>query len=346
MRNEAVYDAIARLRETGRPGLLATVVAIRGSSPGALGSKMLLTPEGQTVGTVGGGCIDGQVWAEMRDVLLSDAPRTITVDLTERDDPEHGLICGGRVDVFLEPVLTTHLVICGSGHIAHALARLAAPLDFKLTVLDDRPQFLSAERFPGATLLLGEFEETLARWRAPLGAFVAVVTRGHRHDQACLEWALRQDSPRYVGLVGSRAKIRKLLLRAREEGFTDEQLERVRSPIGLDIGAVTVEEIAVSVAAELVAVRRRGLEASRDLRVPGRVDARKASLPPPTKLPPRRPAAPPAASDAADRAPGEAEHRAADGVGDAPATDAPSTDAPSTDALSAPPRVRVEDARA
>lgn len=295
MRNEAVYDAIARLRETGQAGVLATVVSIKGSSPGALGSKMLLTPEGEAVGTVGGGCIDGQVWAEMRDVLLSERPRTITVDLTERDDPEHGLICGGRVDVFLEPIQTTHLVICGSGHIAHALARLAAPLDFKVTVMDDRPQFLSAERFPGANLILGEFDDVLARYRAPLGAFVAVVTRGHKHDQACLEWALRQDSPRYVGLVGSRAKIRKVLLRAREQGLTDAQLERVRSPIGLDIGAVTVEEIAVSVAAELVAVRRRGLEASRDLRVPGRVDPRKATLPPATKLPPpRRPVVEPA----------------------------------------------------
>ncbi|MBX3470633.1 MAG: XdhC family protein [Planctomycetes bacterium] len=288
MRNEAVYDAIARLRESGRAGLLATVVAIRGSSPGALGSKMLLTEDGQAVGTVGGGCIDGQVWAEMPDVLATERPRQITVDLTEQDDPEHGLICGGRVDVFLEPILTTHLVICGSGHIALALARLAAPLDFRVTVLDDRPQFLNAERFPGARLILGEFDDTLARWRAPRGAFVAVVTRGHRHDQACLEWALRQDAPRYVGLVGSRAKIRKLLLRARERGLPEEQLEAVRAPIGLDIGSVTVEEIALSVAAELVAVRRRGPGASRDLRDPGRVDPRQAALPPATKLPPRR----------------------------------------------------------
>lgn len=288
MRDEAVYDAIHRLRQSGKAGILATVVAVKGSSPGALGSKMLLTEDGEAVGTVGGGCIDGQVWAELPDVVASEQARTITVDLTERDDPEHGLICGGRVDVFLEPILTTHLVICGSGHIAHALARLAAPLDFKVTVLDDRPQFLNAERFPGAALVLGEFEETLARHRAPRGAFVAIVTRGHRHDQECLEWALRQDAPRYVGLVGSRAKIRKILLRAREQGFSEEQLERIRSPIGLDIGAITVEEIAVSIAAELVAVRRRGIEASRDLRCPGRVDPRQSALPPATKLPPRR----------------------------------------------------------
>lgn len=291
MRDEAVYDAIQRLRQTGQPGVLATVVAIRGSSPGALGAKMLVTLDGKAVGTVGGGCIDGQVFAEARGVIAEETPRTLTVDLTEKDDPEHGLICGGRVDVFLEPIVTTHLVICGSGHIALALARLAVPLDFQVTVLDDRPQFLNPERFPGCALRLAPFEETLSSWKAPHGAFVAVVTRGHRHDQECLEWALAQET-RYVGLVGSRAKIRKILLRAREKGFDEAALQRIRSPIGLDIGAVTVEEIAVSIAAELVAVRRRGIEATRELKNPGRVDPRLAGLPPATQLPPRREATP------------------------------------------------------
>ncbi len=288
MRNEAVYDAIQRLRESGVPGVLATVTAIRGSSPGALGSKMLVTRDGQTVGTVGGGCVDGQVYAELDEVLATETPRSLTIDLSESDDPEHGLICGGRVEVFLEPIVTTHLVICGSGHIAHALARLALPLDFRVTVLDDRARFLNEERFPGCALHLGEFEDLLQQVSAPEGAFFAVVTRGHRYDQECLEWALRQARPRYVGLVGSFAKIRKILLRARDKGYDEEALSRVRAPIGLDIGAVTVEEIALAVAAELVAVRRRGPEASRDLRVPGRVDPRKAKLPPPTELPPRR----------------------------------------------------------
>lgn len=288
MRNEAVYDAIQRLRESGRPGVLATLVGVKGSSPGAIGSKMLVTPDGEVSGTIGGGCVDGMVWAEMKEVLASEAPRTITVDLTEKDDPEHGLICGGRVEVFLEPILTTNLVICGAGHIGQALARLALPLDYKVTVIDDREQFLSAERFPGCARLLEEFPRALAGFRAPHGSFVAVVTRGHRYDQECLEWALAQDGVRYVGLVGSRVKIQKILLRARERGFSEAVLEKVRAPIGLDVGAVTVEEIAVAIAAELVAVRRRGPEVSRELANPGRVDPRRAKLPPATKLPPRR----------------------------------------------------------
>ncbi|MEZ6188866.1 MAG: XdhC/CoxI family protein [Planctomycetota bacterium] len=288
MRNEAVYDALQRLRESGQPAVLATVVSIRGSSPGAVGSKMLVTRDGQAVGTVGGGCVDGMVYGELAEVLAEDRPRTITVDLTENDDPEHGLICGGRVEVFLEPIVTTHLVICGSGHIAHALARMAPGLDFKVTVLDDREQFLNAERFPEATRKVGAFEDLLQAYRAPHGAFICVVTRGHRYDQQCLEWALAQDEPRYVGLVGSRAKIRKILLRAREEGHSEDLLRRVRAPIGLDLGSVTIDEIAVSIAAELIAVRRRGVGVSRDLREPGKVDPRKAKLPPATELPPPR----------------------------------------------------------
>jgi len=303
VRNQAVYEAIVALRDSGGAGVVATVVGVKGSSPGALGAKMLVTRDGATVGTVGGGCIDGQVYAEMADVLRAERPARITVDLTENDDPDHGLICGGRVELFLEPIVTTPLVVCGSGHIALELARLAGPLGFAVTVLDDRDAFLNAERFPGCRRLVGPWDDLLASTQAPPGAFFAVVTRGHRFDQECLEWALRQPEPRYVGLIGSRAKIRKVLLRARERGFADAELERVRAPIGLDVGAVTVEEIAVAVAAELIAVRRRGPEASRDLRVPGRVDPRKANLPPATALPPRRAAAPP--EDAEVAAPSE-----------------------------------------
>jgi len=278
MRNEDVYQAIQRLRETGVPGVVATVVAVRGSSPGALGAKMLVSMDGKTVGTVGGGCVDGQVYAEMRKVLEDERPRTFVADLTESDDPDHGLICGGRVEVFLEPVVTTHLIVCGSGHIAHALAPLAEQLDFSVTVMDDRPQFLNSTRYPEARLLLGEFGELLTTFQAPVGSFFAIVTRGHKYDEECLEWALRQQRPRYVGLVGSRKKIKSILGRLREKGFSEAELARVRSPIGLDIGAVTVEEIAVSVAAELIAVRRRGLGASRDLREPGELTAREAKL--------------------------------------------------------------------
>jgi len=287
VRNAEVYEGIAELRRDGVPGVLATVTAIRGSSPGALGAKMLIARDGRTWGTVGGGCVDGQVYAELERVIASEKPTTFVLDLTEDDDPEQGLICGGRVEVFLEPIVTTKLYICGSGHIAHALAPLAQKLDFEVTVMDDRAQFLNAERYPGCELLLGEFEELLSQTKAAAHAFFAVVTRGHRYDQECLEWALAQDSPRYVGLVGSRKKIHTIVQRAAEKGFDPAQLEGIRSPIGLDIGSVTVDEIAVSIAAELIAVRRRGPTSSRDLRNPGELDERAQKLaraPSPTRV--------------------------------------------------------------
>ncbi|MEZ0227052.1 MAG: XdhC family protein [Planctomycetota bacterium] len=265
MRQREVYEAIQRLVASGEPGVLATVVRVRGSAPGSLGSKMLLLATGETVGTVGGGCVDGQVFAEARKVFEDELPRTITVDLTGVDAPdEHQLICGGKVDVFLEPLVTPQLYICGSGHIAHALARLALPLDFKVTVIDDRAQFNNPARFPGCERIVAPFGETLAALRAKAPAYVCVITRGHAQDQECLEWALAQDA-RYVGLVGSKVKIKTIVERAAAKGFPSDRLDRIRAPIGLDLGAVTVEEIAVAIAAELVAARRLGAGVSRAL---------------------------------------------------------------------------------
>ncbi len=285
MRQREVYEAIHRLDQAGEPAVLATVVRVRGSAPGSLGSKMLITGAGQMIGTVGGGCIDGQVFEEARKVFEDELPRTLTVDLTGVDAPdEHQLICGGKVDVFLEPLISPHLYICGSGHIAMALARLALPLDWKVTVLDDRERWNNAARFPGCERIVAPFQDTLAKLRARAPAYVCIVTRGHAQDQECLEWALAQDA-RYVGLVGSKVKIRKVLERAADKGFPHDRLERVRAPIGLSIGAVTVEEIALATVAELLAVRRLGPHVSRDLapREPSEIE--KAPCPNPTHPP-------------------------------------------------------------
>jgi xanthine dehydrogenase accessory factor len=265
VRHREVYEAIRKCDEAGEPCVLATVVRVRGSAPGSLGSKMLVTGSGQMIGTVGGGCVDGQVFAEAKKVFEDELPRTVTVDLTGVDAPdEHQLICGGKVDVFLEPLVSPHLYICGSGHIAFALAPLVLPLGFRVTVIDDRAQFNNPARFPGCERIVAPFGETLGKLRARAPAYVCVVTRGHAQDQECLEWALAQDA-RYVGLVGSRVKIRTILERAVAKGFPQDRLDRVRAPIGLDIGAVTVEEIALSIASELVLARRRGMGFSRGI---------------------------------------------------------------------------------
>lgn len=265
MRNEAVYGAIDELRVNGGAGVVATVVAVRGSSPASLGSKMLIIDGGAAVGTVGGGCVDGQVWAAAREVLLRGVPQSLEVDLTDQeDDPNHGLICGGRVTLFLEPLLCNRVYVCGAGHVGEALCRLLRPLDFSAVVIDDRESFASAERFPHAQCVVENFDVALSGLEPEPDASIVIVTRGHRYDEVCLRWALGKKV-RYVGLIGSRVKVTKLVARLRDEGVESERLRSIRAPIGLDIGSVTVEEIALSIAAELVAVRRLGSDRPREL---------------------------------------------------------------------------------
>lgn len=270
MRNEEVYVGIEALRRRGGRGVLATITQIRGSSPASLGAKMLIV-EGQNkaLGTVGGGCVDGQVWAEAQEVLKSGVPSTLEIDLTDRDnDPNHGLICGGLVSVFLEPLMTDRVYICGAGHVGQALAHFVDSLHFATVVIDDRAMFASAERFPKAKLHVGRFDVELPKLKPDGSASIVIVTRGHQYDEACLRWAIEQPV-RYIGLIGSKVKISKLFARLMKDGVPSSVLETVRAPVGLDIGAVTVEEIALSIAAELVAFRRFSGAPSRSLKALG-----------------------------------------------------------------------------
>lgn len=267
MNQDEVYSAIEQLRRRGERGVLATVTEIRGSSPAGLGSKMLIVEgRGRAFGTVGGGCVDGQVWTAAPRVLERGLPETLEIDLTDHDDdPDHGLICGGIVSVFLEPLQSERLVICGAGHIGEALAAFAGRLGYHITVIDDRASFASPERFADSVeLRVGAFEDQLATLELNAACSAVIVTRGHRYDEACLR-ALVDQPLRYLGLIGSRSKISKLFARLAKDGVDPNQLAAVRAPIGLDIGAVTVDEIALSVAAELVAMRRLGREIPREL---------------------------------------------------------------------------------
>lgn len=282
MRNAEVYEAIARLKARGGRGVLATVTAVRGSAPASLGAKMLVIEgEDRAHGTVGGGCVDGQVWAESRRILHEGKPRAFELDLTDReDDPDHGLICGGLVTLFLEPLVTEKLFICGAGHVGQALARFAGDLGFAVEVIDDRALFANPARFPGAALRVGPFEETLQGIAPDASASVVIVTRGHHYDELCLRWALTTRA-RYKGLIGSKVKISKLFARLMAEGVAVEELAAIRAPIGLHLGAVTVEEIALAAAAELVAARRLGgddAELGRPLRAISHIASLRAAL--------------------------------------------------------------------
>ncbi|MBI4472451.1 MAG: XdhC family protein [Acidobacteria bacterium] len=256
-----VFDEIQRLRAQGRKAALATIVQIRGSVPSFQTAKMLVRDDGSTLGSVGGGCVEAEVWAAAQDVLREEKPRTMTFDLTEESMAEGGLICGGKVEIFIEPILpTSKMLIFGAGHISTQLSKIATIAGFKTTIVDNRPVYANAERFPEAEAVYSDsFEEAFEKIVPNENTYIVIVTRGHQEDQNVLRWAV-QTNARYIGMIGSKRKVRSIFQQLESEGVSRERLERVFAPIGLDIGAVLPEEIAVAIVAEAVYNRRAGFK--------------------------------------------------------------------------------------
>ncbi len=233
-----------------------TVVRAQGSTPQRAGAKMLVFADGRTVGTIGGGCYENEAIGKARLAIADGKTSLLHFELNDDFAQENGLICGGRMDVHVDPLLPDpRLYIVGAGHVGYHLARIAGDAGFRLHVIDDREKFANAERFPGAEVVVDSIPEWLDRSDIPSGAFVVVLTRGHQHDLDAMR-ALATRNIRYLGLIGSRAKVARIYSALLQEGFPAESLERVYSPIGFEIGAVTPAEIAVSILAELIAVRR------------------------------------------------------------------------------------------
>jgi xanthine dehydrogenase accessory factor len=233
-----------------------TVVRAQGSTPQRAGAKMLVFADGRTVGTIGGGCYENEAIGKARLAIADGKSSLLHFELNDDFAQENGLICGGRMDVHVDPLSADpRLYIVGAGHVGYHLARSAGDAGFRLHVIDDREKFANAERFPGAEVIVDSIPEWLDRADIPSGAFVVVLTRGHQHDLDAMR-ALATRNIRYLGLIGSRAKVARIYAALLQEGFPAESLERVYSPIGFEIGAVTPAEIAVSILAELIAVRR------------------------------------------------------------------------------------------
>lgn len=342
---------LGRLRRAGEQAALGTIVSTAGSTPGKEAMKLLVRADGTFAGTVGGGCLEAEVYEAARQVLDGGPPRVLEFHLNERDYPDSGLLCGGIVrvlveraedeagwleaalrlrdagvpvarltafggappglgririialdgtdlgglrhpsfdeqllaaareavdrdrparvavdapghasfEVFVEPLTLPLLLVFGGGHVSAALAKVARLCDFRVVVIDDRPAFASAARHPDAHEVLAcEWEAAVARFAPARGARCVVVTRGHQDDGRVLgEMARRGYEPVYLGMIGSRTKQRLVFEKLRAAGVDDRFLARVRTPIGLDIGARSHAEIAVSVAAELVRIRRLG----------------------------------------------------------------------------------------
>jgi xanthine dehydrogenase accessory factor len=234
-----------------------TVVRANGSTPQRAGAKMLVFPDGRTIGTIGGGCYENDAFWKAREALATGRSALLHYELNDDFAQENGLVCGGQMDVHIDPLEPTpRLFIVGAGHVGWHLGRLAVDAGFRVHVVDDREKFASAERFPGAEEVVAEpIPDWLHRTDLPASAFVVVVTRGHTYDLDAMR-ALAARDLRYLGLIGSRAKVSRIFARLLEEGMPPECLTRIHAPIGLDIGAVTPAEIAISIMAELVAIRR------------------------------------------------------------------------------------------
>lgn len=358
-----IYQALQGMAERRERGALVTVVGTRGSTPRKAGAKMLILSGGGIVGTIGGGCVEAEVWQESREVMTAGEPKLLTYSLTADLAADTGMICGGVMDMFLEPVTgsedpwdASHLarqllealgrnetvalatviqsslpevkpgmkllvkedgpspgplagspleeilvedcrtmirqgpavrlapysfdagarseaavevflevlrnpptaVVVGAGHIGLHVARIAKAVGFDVIVIDDRADFASPERFPEADRVIsGDMAEALANLRLARNSYVVLVTRGHQQDEVTLRQVVNTPAA-YVGMIGSRQRVRTVKDRLIRDGFPRDRVEAVYAPIGLNLGAETPEEIALSIVAELVKVHRGG----------------------------------------------------------------------------------------
>ncbi|MFC2018433.1 XdhC family protein [Chloroflexota bacterium] len=258
-----IFKEIVKISAEGGQAALATVISVAGSAPREEGARMLIREDGSILGTIGGGRLEAEVRREAMAIMNEDKARILHFDLTGRESAEEGMICGGVTDIFLEPIITEPtLYIFGGGHISFFIARIAKMTGFKVVVIDDRAEFANRERFPEADEVIArELPTVFKDLKIGKSAYIVIVTRGHLSDEEVLEWAVKTEA-RYIGMIGSQNKTKTVLSHLRDKGIPESMLKRVYAPIGLDINAETPEEIAVSIMAEVIKVRRSAAEGS------------------------------------------------------------------------------------
>jgi xanthine dehydrogenase accessory factor len=252
-----VYDELVRLRKHGQKCALATIVQVNGSIPSYESAKLLVREDGSMIGTIGGGCVEAEVWTAAREVIDTEKPRHLTFSLGQDAAYDNGLICGGQLNIFVEPVVPQpRAFIFGGGHVSKSISKVANLAGFATIIVDDREAFANRERFPEAEETYADaYEDVFPKLTVTSSSYLIIVTRGHRDDMRVLRWAVGTPA-RYISMIGSKRKTISVIHELEKEGIPREAFERVFAPMGLEIGAESPEEIAVSVVAEMIAVRR------------------------------------------------------------------------------------------
>jgi len=207
-----IFEEVVRMRREGERGALATIVHTNGSIPSYESSRMLVRDDGSIVGTVGGGCVEAEVWAAAKEVIVAEQPRKMIFNLNQDARYDAGLICGGTLEIFVEPILPQPvLYIFGGGHVSTAVAPLAHQAGFKIVIVDDREAFANVERFPMASEIYRSYDEAFEKIQPNSSCYLLIVTRGHSGDMRVLAWAVgteaRGFTPRYIGMMGSKRKV-------------------------------------------------------------------------------------------------------------------------------------------
>jgi xanthine dehydrogenase accessory factor len=267
MVNDAeILKEAARLLDAGKRVAMCTIIEKKGSGPRDIGGKMIVSDDGKTFGTIGGGNLERALINESLKALREGKPRKAVFSLHKgggKEAIETGLICGGELTIFIDVIEPKHrLILIGAGHVALPLAKLADIVGFSLVVVDDNEELANKERFPMVQeIITGNFNEILDKIEVGSRDFVVIAHGEPEHDYLALEKIIRKK-PAYVGLLGSNVKVATLLKRLREAGISDEELKPLHAPVGLDIGAQTPEEIAISILAEIIKEKRKGTLAS------------------------------------------------------------------------------------
>jgi len=253
-----IYHALSELEKKNQSASLCTVIKSEGSTPRHVGSKMLVYPDGKFIGTVGGGELESRVIKAALESLKNKQTQTLEYSMVDPSRGDPG-VCGGTVEVFVEPILPpATLIVIGGGHVGKAVVHLAKWLGFKVAVNDDREEFCNPESVPGADAYYPvSMAELPSHFKVTNQTYLVVTSRGSALDAKGLPSLLKSDAA-YIGVIGSKRRWMTTIKALKESGISNELIAKVHSPMGLELNAETPEEIAVSIMAEILMVKDKG----------------------------------------------------------------------------------------